>query len=173
MDVLRHSPLFAGFTEEQLEMVPKMCIPHDFEPGATLVEEGEDTHSMWLIVAGTAEVFVNNACVTEHTAGEHFGELALISEGPRSASVVAKTAVTALEISRRQFEGLVASEPAVAFSIMGELGSRLRRATKALDAAIERHPEVIETIEGAGMSVNRRDGIEVLGAIEYALHLAD
>jgi CRP-like cAMP-binding protein len=169
---LRNSSLFAGFTGAQLEVVPKMCIPHDFDEGDVIINEHEtDPHSMWLILEGTADVIAGGAVVRQLGPGDHVGEMALLTGEPRSASVVADSPVTALEMSPRHLQGLIASDPEVAMAMLSELGRRLRRATQSLAAVLDAHPEAVGEVESLGITVEVAQPIEVLGPIEYALQL--
>ena len=71
-------------------------------------------------------------------AGDFFGEMALLDQGPRSASVRALTETTTLELSRESFEQLLLEEPTIAYGIMRELGKRLRETGSLLVAHLER-----------------------------------
>ena len=84
--------------------------------------------------------------------GEHFGELALLTDARRSADVRARTNTVALELSRRHLEGLIGANPQVAMDMLAELAMRLRAATEALADALS---------EGPAEPAH-------LGAIEYA-----
>ena len=152
-DVLRTTSLFAGFTDEQLEVVPKVALPREFGPGEIIVEEGATgAQSLWLILEGEVEVLVAGTVHRAMGPGEHFGELALLTDAPRSADVKARTDTVALELSRRHLEGLIGANPQVAIDMLAELALRLRTATEALATALSEGPP-----EPAH-----------LGAIEYA-----
>ena len=163
MNVLRTTSLFAGFTEEQLEMVPKVGRKRNFEPGARIVEEGATgARSLWLVLEGEVDVLVGGEVHRTLGPGTHFGELALLTEAPRSADVVARTQTLALELSRSHLDGLIAANPQVAIDMLAELATRLRRATEAL-------AEVLEA-QQVGSEAPSPDH---LGAIEYALQRLD
>ncbi len=142
-DVLRTTSLFAGFTDEQLEVVPKVALPREFHPGDTIVAEGATgARSLWLILEGEVEVLVAGQVHRTMGPGDHFGELALLTDARRSADVVARTDTMALELSRRHLEGLIGANPQVAMDMLAELATRLRTATEALaDALSEGPPE--------------------------------
>ena len=152
-DVLRSTSLFSGFTDEQLEVVPKVALPRKFRPGEMIVEEGTTgARSLWLILEGEVDVLVADQIHRTLGPGEHFGELALLTDARRSADVRARSDVVALELSRRHLEGLIAANPQVAMDMLAELATRLRTATEALaDALSEGPPEPAH-----------------IGAIEYA-----
>jgi CRP-like cAMP-binding protein len=163
MDVLRTTSLFGGFSEEQLEMVPKVGRQRNFEPGATIVEEGATgASSLWLVLEGEVDVVVGGEVHRTLGPGTHFGEMALLTEAPRSADVVARTETMALEFSRSHLNGLIAANPQVAVDMLAELATRLRRATEAL-------AEATEANNGPGTKPDR----DHLGAIEFALQSLD
>ena len=152
-DVLRTTSLFAGFTDEQLEVVPKVALPREFSPGDMIVEAGATgARSLWLILEGEVEVLVAGKVHQTMGPGKHFGELALLTDAPRSADVRARTDTVALELSRRHLEGLIGANPQVAMDMLAELAMRLRTATEALAEALS---------EGPPQPAH-------LGAIEYA-----
>lgn len=163
MDVLRTTSLFGGFNEEQLEMVPKIGRRRNFEAGDVIVEKGATgARSLWLVLEGEVDVMVGGEVHRTLGPGTHFGELALLTEAPRSADVVARTKTLALEFSRNHLDGLIAANPQVAVDMLAELAMRLRRATEAL-------AEVVAA-QQAGDSTAQPDH---LGAIEYALQSLD
>lgn len=133
MNVLRTTSLFAGFNEEQLEMVPKVGRQRNFEAGERIVEQGTtDARSLWLVLEGEVDVVVGDRALQTLPPGSHFGEMALLTDAPRSADVVAKTDATVLELSRSHLNGLIGANPQVAMDMLAELATRLRRATEAL-----------------------------------------
>lgn len=159
MDVLRTTSLFAGFNEEQLEVVPKVGRRRNFEPGDKIVEEGATgAQSLWLILEGEVDVVVGGETHRTLGPGTHFGELALLTDAPRSADVVARTETLALELSRRHLDGLIAANPQVAIDMLAELATRLRKATEAL-------AEVVRAQKGEADVSDPHH----LGAIEYAM----
>ena len=140
-DVLRTTSLFAGFTDEQLEVVPKVALPREFRRGDTIVAEGATgARSLWLILEGEVEVLVGGQVHRTMGPGEHFGELALLTDARRSADVRARTDTVTLELSRRHLEGLIAANPQVAMDMLAELATRLRIATEALAEALSEGP---------------------------------
>ena len=159
MTVLRTTSLFAGFNEEQLEIVPKVGRERNFEPGETIVEEGATgARSLWLVLEGEVDVVVGGEVHRSLGPGTHFGELALLTEAPRSADVVARTKTVALELSRRHLHGLIGANPQVAIDMLAELATRLRHATEAL-------AQVTEAQSARGHTQDTQH----LDAIEYAL----
>lgn len=171
-DVLRTTSLFAGFTDEQLAVVPKVALPRAFEPGTVIVTEGSPANSMFLIVEGEVEVRVGGRTHRTMGPGNHFGEMALLTDMPRAADVVARTSTTALELSRRHLEGLIASSPRAAVDMLAELARRLRAATEALAAMMETSAESAAEARRRGLR-QATDGGPDLGAIAYVVGRTD
>ena len=139
-------------------MVPKVGRQRNFEPGDKIVEEGATgAQSLWLILEGEVDVVVGGERHRTLGPGTHFGELALLTDAPRSADVVARTNTLALELSRRHLDGLIAANPQVALDMLAELATRLRKATEALAEMTRAHQD-----ESTAAPHH-------LGAIEYAI----
>ncbi len=104
----------------------------DYAGGATIFREGDRGDEFFVVVSGQVEVRTGNRPL--ETLGEDsiFGEMALIDDSPRSATVVALTEVTLAPISEKQFLFLVRHTPFFALRVMRVLASRLRRQNKAM-----------------------------------------
>lgn len=96
--------------------------------GKVLVEEGRIGQEFFIIVDGKATVSRNGRKVATLSAGDHFGELALLDRRPRSASVTSTTHLDVLVMSQRQFNGLLESVPTIARKLLSALATRLREA---------------------------------------------
>jgi len=121
-----------------------------FEAGTIVIEEGSYGTSAFIILSGTAEVFKKagrgEVVLAGVGPGQVFGEMGLIEDRPRSASVRAVTQLKARVIDRDQFNRLLSSRPAVLIPIMKSLFERLRQAGDMLAentaAGAVHHPEV-------------------------------
>lgn len=102
------------------------------DPGKPLFMEGEDGHQMFVLTVGTAEVIVKNRVVETIVAGNVVGELGIVSPGPRSASVVAKTRCEFVAIDEKRFQYLVQQTPFFAMQVMRVMAERLRAANEML-----------------------------------------
>jgi serine/threonine protein phosphatase PrpC len=111
--------------------VGRIVEEHYFAPGELLVEQGSPGTSMFVILEGDVAVRVNGVEVARLGAGEHFGELALSDEQPRSASVAAVTFGSAISVSAEQLREFCRREPElgneVLWKMMRVLGLRLRQ----------------------------------------------
>ncbi|WNG45567.1 cyclic nucleotide-binding domain-containing protein [Archangium minus] len=117
-DTLPRIPLFSQLDEAAFVAVLEELAMRSFEPGASIVTEGEQGSSMFALVEGRVDVVRqlqggNRRKVASMGEGEFFGEMALLSEGPRLASVVATERTVALELTRAQVERLVQRHPSV------------------------------------------------------------
>src|SRR6188472_3583209 len=126
VDQLADVPLFAGLSRKELAVIATMTKPYRFPAGATIVEEGTTGGRFYLLTVGQVDVLVNSHRVTGLGPGGSFGEIALIDEGPRTATVVARSDVEALGIASFNFRPLLKNEPGVAFKLLVELCRRLR-----------------------------------------------
>lgn len=95
--------------------------------GELIFRQGAPADSMYVLLEGEAEVSINSRIVEQAEAGALLGELALIDQSPRAATVVAKTACKLLPIDSARFHQLVAQTPEFATHVMKVIANRLRR----------------------------------------------
>jgi serine/threonine protein phosphatase PrpC len=111
--------------------VGRIVQEHYFAPGELLVEQGTPGTSMFVVLEGEVAVLVNGIEVARFGSGEHFGELALADEQPRSASVAGISFGSAISISSEQLREFCRREPELGnellWKMMRVLGQRLRR----------------------------------------------
>lgn len=96
------------------------------DAGKTLFNEGEDGHLMYVLTTGTADVIVSNRVVETLQHGNIVGEMGIVSPGPRSASVLAKTDCQFVAIDEKRFLYLAQQTPFFATQVMRVLAERLR-----------------------------------------------
>lgn len=165
-EALRSTSLFAGFTDEQLDMVPKVGRTRRFAAGECVVAAGPEVNpGLWLVLEGTARVEVDGDVLRMIEPAGHFGEMALLTGEPRSADVFAHTDLVAMELTDRHLHGLIGRDPQVAVAMLAELARRLRTLTEQYAALTKAAPP-------AAAAADIDDGIDpdaVLGPIEYAL----
>ena len=95
-------------------------------PGASLFREGEKGEKMYVLLEGEMEILLGDFVLETVGPGALIGEMALIDDSPRTASVVAKTPCRLAEIDRRRFHFLVQQTPHFATHVMKTLADRLR-----------------------------------------------
>ena len=127
-DQLANVPLFSALSKRDLQRVAKASDEVAIEAGRTLVEQGRTGHEFFLILEGEAVVRRNNRKVATLGPGEHFGELAILDRGPRSASVIANTDMRVLVLGQREFVGVLDSIPGMASKLLTTMAQRLREA---------------------------------------------
>jgi CRP-like cAMP-binding protein len=123
---LKSTPLFAGFSQKSLEMIAALAREVGHDPGEVIVEEGATAYGIHLILEGTAEVVVGGTAVAELGVGDTFGELALLDEGPRTATVAAKTPLNVLAIHGSGFRTAIEKEPEMAWVLVRYLTGLIR-----------------------------------------------
>lgn len=103
--------------------------------GQTLFTAGEDGHLMFVLHKGTAEVIVNSHVVETLQHGSVVGEMGIVSPGPRSATVVARTDCEFVAVDEKRFQFLVQQTPFFAIQVMRMMAERLRATNQMLGAA--------------------------------------
>jgi CRP-like cAMP-binding protein len=102
------------------------------KPGETIFKEGETAKELYVIQSGQVDIQLGNRLLATLEANDIFGEMALLDSGPRSATAIAKTDVTLVPISKKDFLVLVSRAPTFALDIMGMMARRLRAANQAI-----------------------------------------
>ena len=128
VDRLRKVPLFDACNEKQLEFIASRVDEVDVAAGKVLTQQGRSGGEFFVILAGDAEVKRGNATVATVGPGDYFGEIALLDNGPRTATVVAKSAMRCLVLSPRQFQDVLYQDPAIAVTMLHAVVRRLRAA---------------------------------------------
>ena len=100
-----------------------------FDAGDYVFKEGDQGDAMYVVLDGEVNIMRGSALLETAGPGSIFGELALIDDAPRSASVVAKTDCQLAAVGRRQFEYMVTETPFFALTVMKILADRLRATT--------------------------------------------
>ena len=130
-EALRHVWLFSELTEDQLESISSFTFEKSFEPGELIVEEGQTGNGLYIIVSGNVEALKGDLAespqvLAKRGAGDVFGEMALLGEWPRTASVRALDAVQCLGIDRWVFLSQLERQPKVTIRMLQILAQRLR-----------------------------------------------
>jgi len=136
---LKSAPLFATVEGEELAALADISLETSFAPGELIFEENQEPHHLYLIVQGKVEVYRRVGGQTRPLAHlgekECFGEMAILDDQPRSASVRAEEATTVLKIDRESFHELIMERPQIAFAIFRILSGRLRHQNLEADHA--------------------------------------
>jgi CRP-like cAMP-binding protein len=136
VEVLRSIPLFAKIEPSKLKLLAFTSEHLEFAAGDTLCRQGEPGDSAYIVLDGQADVLVEtrDGPVTVASIGRNdvVGEIAILCDVPRTATVRATSRLTALRVSKEGFFKLVEQFPQIAVGIMGELASRLYQTTQRL-----------------------------------------
>lgn len=128
--------LFSTCSPRELRLVAKALDEVAAPPGTSLCEEGTIGREFFYIVEGRASVRRNGRRVALLGPGGCFGELALLDRGKRSATVIADTDMVLLNMSQREFYGLLEDVPPLARKLLSAMAVRLRDADSKVSALI-------------------------------------
>jgi len=125
LQLLAGVPLFAGCSKADLRWVAGATGEEVFAAGDEVIREGEPGFDFFVIAEGEADVRRNGRKVATMGQGEFFGEIALVAEVPRTATVIARTELVLLTISDLDFRDLVMDQPSIARNVLRSLGERI------------------------------------------------
>jgi CRP-like cAMP-binding protein len=126
MDALTKVPLFAGLGEDDLESLSRQLHERRFPEGAEVTTEGSTGAGFFVIAEGSANVSVAGEHRASLGPGDHFGEIALIDDGVRSASIVAATDLLCYGLTPWEFRPFVEEHPRVAWALLEVMARRYR-----------------------------------------------
>ncbi|HEX2736329.1 MAG TPA: cyclic nucleotide-binding domain-containing protein [Polyangiaceae bacterium] len=147
--VLGQMPLFRQLDDVELRRVLQVTETQRYEEGQAIITEGQRGESLYIVLSGTVRVLRGEAVVKTLTVGEHFGEMALIRNQPRSASVISTGNSEMLVMHRAEFFEILRTQPRIAVKLLwqftGVLADRLAETTRDLGNALaeELEPEDI------------------------------
>jgi CRP/FNR family cyclic AMP-dependent transcriptional regulator len=127
-ELLKRVPLFSDLQGRELESLANSFKERKFDAGDTIANEGSGGIGFFVIGEGEAGVTVHGDERAKLGPGDYFGEVALIDEGQRSASITANTPVTAYGLTAWEFRPFVESNGKVAWKLLQTLAKRLRAA---------------------------------------------
>ena len=128
VDALRQVPLFADLTDEELAQVALLFKERRFAAGETVVQTGSGGAAFFVIDSGEAKVVVAGKERATLKAGDHFGEIALIDEDVRSATIAATTDLVCYGLTLWEFRPLVFENGAIGWKLLQSLSRKLRSA---------------------------------------------
>ena len=131
VDALRKVPLFSGFGDRDLERLSREFKERTFRAGTEVTREGAPGAAFFVIAEGEATVTVEGEERGKLGPGDYFGEMALIEEAPRSATITADTDLRCFGLTPWEFRPFVERHPEVAWALLQTLSRRLRAAQTA------------------------------------------
>lgn len=134
---LANIPLFQELNNRQLKQIASRFVARTYQPGQAIVSQGKGGEGMFTMLAGHAEAVLEmvdgtRTVVNEFSPTDFFGEVAMLDEGPRTASVIATEVTDCLVLSRSDFIALMENDAAMATQVAIALAKRLRRAVGAM-----------------------------------------
>jgi CRP/FNR family cyclic AMP-dependent transcriptional regulator len=134
--LLRQIELFQGVDTPELHLISQQMTEQSYDAGAVVFHEGDVGDRLFVILTGTMHVYVEREGKTITyalmRARECFGEMALIEDAPRSATVRAEVPTHCLTLSKQGFLNLIQRHPQIALTIMKSLCQRLRHTNELL-----------------------------------------
>lgn len=134
-ELLARTSLFRGLDEAHLARLAEGAVLRSYKKGSVIFHEGDPGDSLYVVVSGSLKIFLTSRegaelLLTRLSAGETFGELALIDGGGRSASVEALEETELLRLSRPTLLEILRDEPQVTEPLLTNLGRIIRRVSE-------------------------------------------
>lgn len=126
VDLIAKVPLFAGCSKTELTEIASIADELDLPEGATLIREDDRGREFLIVIEGTAKVTKKGRKLNDVGPGSFVGEIALIADVPRTATVTATAPVRLLVITDRAFQQLIRKTPSIAAKVLQILGERLQ-----------------------------------------------
>jgi CRP-like cAMP-binding protein len=128
VELLQRVPLFAELEPRELQRLSGSFKEQIFEPGQTVVAEGERVARFFVIESGEAVVNVHGEERGRLGPGDYFGDVAMIDQGERTASIEARSDLTCYSLTFWDFRPLVESDARIAWPLLQAMAKRLRAA---------------------------------------------
>jgi CRP/FNR family transcriptional regulator, cyclic AMP receptor protein len=125
IELIKRVPLFSQCSKQELAEVASVADEVDLRQGKELTTQGRPGREFLVLVEGEAEVRKNGRKVRTLKDGDFFGEIALVTKRPRTATVVAKTPVRVLVITDRSFQALLEHAPGIQVKVLQALAERV------------------------------------------------
>lgn len=142
-EFLKRVSWFEDLDQKSLDAIANSAVEQSYQPGQEIVRQGDTGVGAFIIRSGKVDIVQekdgHESTVATLGAGEVFGEMALLDEFPRSASVRAVEPTTVLGIQRWHFKGILESHPQLALALLPILTRRIRSAEGMLPHQAARH----------------------------------
>lgn len=125
VELIKRVPLFSELGRKELDEVASIADEIDLSEGKELTVEGQPGREFMVIIEGDATVRKGDQEVNRLGAGDFFGEIALVRQQPRTATVIANSPIRALVITDRSFRTLLDRSPTIEEKVMSALSARL------------------------------------------------
>jgi CRP-like cAMP-binding protein len=128
VELIKRVPLFADCSRGELEEIAQLADEIDLAEGKELTRLGETGREFFVLLEGEADVTQNGTTINTLRAGDFFGEIALVEDTPRTATVTAATPVRVLVITDRSFKRLLEKQPEIQRKVLVALAQRVKPA---------------------------------------------
>jgi CRP-like cAMP-binding protein len=125
IELIKRVPLFSHCSKKELGLVAQIADEIDLPEGKTLMREGDRGREFFVLVEGSADVRRRNRKVNTLGGGDFFGEIALVSQRPRTATVTTSSPVRALVVTEQSFRSLLKDAPDVQRKVLQALADRV------------------------------------------------
>ena len=126
VDTLKKVPLFAGLDKKELEQIASSLRERRFKAGDTVTQEGAGGVGFFIVEEGEAEVDVGGEVRGVVGPGDYFGEIALINESPRTATLTARTDMVCYGMTPWEFRPLVETNSEIAWKLLTAMADKMR-----------------------------------------------
>ena len=127
---LKGAPLFEGLSRKELTQLARVSEDLEVEPGTVLCKEGEIGHEFFVIIDGKVKVTRKGRRVATRGGDDFVGEIALLEDVPRTATVTAETPVRLFVLTRKDFRHLLDTQPGVERKVLTALARRLAETSR-------------------------------------------
>ena len=128
VESLQRVPLFADLNKREVQQIARLFKERRFADGETVVKEGSGGAAFFVIESGEATVFIGGKAHTTLKSGDYFGEIALIDEGTRMATITASSELLCYGITYWDFRPLVEANGVVGWKLLQRMAKMLRDA---------------------------------------------
>jgi len=131
VEAIQRVPLFADLSKHEIQQVARLFKERRFTQGETIVKEGSGGAAFFVIESGEAKVFIGGMERSTLKAGDYFGEIALIDEGTRMATITAASDMLCFGITFWDFRPLVESNGVIGWKLLQRMAQMLRAARES------------------------------------------
>lgn len=131
-EFLARVPIFSNCTADEIAAIAGVAQEGHFQPGQIIVTQGTPGQAFYMILTGRVEILRDGTSLGAFGSGDFFGEMSLLDQAPRSATIRAIDATSCLMLSSWDFKALLERHPSIAVKLLEVLSRRLRVADERL-----------------------------------------
>ena len=125
VELIAHVPLFQHCSKSELKRIAGLADELDLPVGKVLIREGEPGREFFVLLDGRVDVSRKGQSLNTLQSGDFFGEVALVSNAPRNATITALTMLRVLVVTDRDFRNLLRESPQIQLKVLEALGDRI------------------------------------------------